>query len=156
MLLPVIATKRSLIAALAAISITALPAAPAKAWGDKEQGFLAGVVATIVVDSLITRKKTTTVTPAPAPAPVYVAPPPPVYTTLSSTPAARAFNSYTVAERRAIQRNLKAWGYYYGSVDGTFGRGTYNAVVAFAADEGASNNLKSTAGAFALYDGMIY
>jgi len=151
MLLPVTTAKRSLIAALAAISITALPAAPAKAWGDKEQGFLAGVVATIVVDSLITKKKVV----APAPAPVYVAPAP-VYTTLSTTPAARAFKSYTLAERRAIQRNLKAWGYYYGSIDGTFGRGTYNAVVAFAADEGASNNLKSTSGAFALYDGMIY
>ena len=153
MLPTVIATKRSLIAALAAISITALPAAPAKAWGDKEQGFLAGVVATIVVDSLITKKKV--VAPAPAPAPVYVAPTP-VYTTLSTTPAARAFNSYTVAERRAIQRNLKAWGYYYGSIDGTFGRGTYNAVVAFAADEGASSNLRSTSGAFAIYDGLIF
>ena len=156
MLLPVTTAKRSLIAALAAISITALPAAPAKAGGDKEQGFLAGVVATIVVDSLITKKKV--VAPAPvyvAPAPVYVDPAP-VYTTLSTTPAARAFNSYTLAERRAIQRNLKAWGYYYGAIDGTFGRGTYNAVVAFAADEGASNNLKSTSGAFALYDGLIF
>lgn len=150
MLPSVIATKRSLIAALAALSITALPATQAKAWGDKEQGFVAGVVATIIVDSLITKKKVV------APAPVYVEPTPPVYTTLSSTPAARAFKSYTLAERRAIQRNLKAWGYYHGSVDGTFGRGTYNAVVAFAADEGASNNLKSTAGAFAIYDGLIF
>lgn len=153
MLLSVMTAKRALIAAFAAVSIASLPAAPARAWGDKEQGFVAGVVATIIVDSLITNKRATTVTPAPTP--VYVAPTP-VYTTLGSTPAARAFNSYTLAERRVIQRNLKAWGYYYGSVDGTFGRGTYNAVVAYAADEGASGNLRSTAGAFALYDGLIF
>lgn len=144
--------KSSLIAAVAAFSIAALPAAPAKAWGDKEQGFVAGVIATIIVDSLVDKKKTVT----PAPTPVYVAPVTPTYISLSSTPAARAFNSYTKAERKAIQRNLKAWGYYHGAIDGSFGRGTYNAVVAFAADEGASNNLKSTAGAFAIYDGLIF
>ena len=151
MLLSVITTKSHLIAAAAALSIAALPAAPAHALGDKEKGFLAGVVATIIVNGLITRK-----TVAPAPAPVYVAPAPVVYTTISTTPAARAFNSYTSAERKAIQRSLKSWGYYHGSIDGTFGRGTYNAVVAFAADEGASNNLKSTTGAFAIYDGLIF
>ena len=158
MLPTVITAKSHLIAAVAALSITALPATPAKAWGEKEQGFLAGVVTTIVVDSLITRKKTVAPAPvyvAPAPAPVYVDPAP-VYTTLSSTPAARAFNSYTKAERKAIQRNLKSWGYYHGAVDGSFGRGTYNAVVAFAADEGASSSLKSTTGAYGLYDGMLY
>ena len=156
MLLPVITAKSHLIAAVAALSITALPATPAKAWGDKEQGFLAGVVTTIIVDSLITKKKTV------APAPVYAAPPPvyvdpaPVYTSLSSTPAARAFNSYTRAERKVIQRKLRAWGYYSGAVDGSFGRGTYNAVLSYAADEGASSSLKSTAGAYGLYDGMLY
>ena len=30
-----------------------------------------------------------------------------------------------------IQQQLKQWGYYTGSVDGVFGRGTYNAVVRF-------------------------
>lgn len=30
-----------------------------------------------------------------------------------------------------IQQRLKEWGYYTGDVDGIFGRGTYNAVVAF-------------------------
>lgn len=142
MLPTVITAKSHLIAAVAALSITALPATQANAWGDKEQGFLAGVVTTIIVDSLITKKKTV------APAPVY--------TSLSSTPAARAFNSYTRAERKAIQRKLKSWGYYHGAVDGSFGRGTYNAVLAYAADEGASSSLKSTAGAYGLYDGMLY
>ena len=156
MLLSVINAKTTLIAGLTAFSIAAVPATPALAWGDKEQGFLAGVVTTIIVDSLITKKKT--VAPAPvytAPAPVYVDPAP-VYTSLSSTPAARAFNSYTRAERKAIQRKLKSWGYYQGAVDGSFGRGTYNAVLSYAADEGASSSLKSTAGAYGLYDGMLY
>jgi len=30
-----------------------------------------------------------------------------------------------------VQRKLKQWGYYNGAVDGVFGQGTYNAVVAF-------------------------
>ena len=30
-----------------------------------------------------------------------------------------------------IQQRLKQWGYYTGSIDGHFGRGTYNAVLAF-------------------------
>ena len=158
MLPTVITAKSHLIAAVAALSITALPATQANAWGDKEQGFLAGVVTTIIVDSLITKKKTVAPAPvytAPAPAPVYVDPAP-VYTSLSSTPAARAFNSYTRAECKAIQRKLKSWGYYQGAVDGSFGRGTYNAVLSYAADEGASSSLKSTAGAYGLYDGMLY
>ena len=156
MLPTVITTKSHLIAAIAALSITALPATQAQAWGDKEQGFLAGVVTTMIVDGLITKKKT--VAPAPVyvdPAPVYVDPTP-VYTSLSSTPAARAFNSYTKAERKAIQRRLKSWGYYTGAVDGSFGRGTYNAVRSYAAEEGATNSLKSTGGAYGLYDGMLY
>lgn len=152
----VIPAKSHLIAALAALSITALPATQAKAWGDKEQGFLAGVVTAVIIDGIIDQnRKLKTLPPAPAPTPVYVDPAP-VYSSLSATPAAKAFNSYTKAERKAIQRNLKAWGYYRGAIDGSFGRGTYNAVVAFAADEGATANLKSTAGAYAIYDGLLF
>lgn len=154
MLPSVITAKSHLIAAVAALSITALPATPAKAWGDKEQGFLAGVVTALVIDGIVdaNKKKVIPVTPPP-PAPVYVDPTP-VYTSISATPAGKAFNSYTKAERKAIQRQLKSWGYYHGAVDGSFGRGTYNAVTALAADEGAS--LKTMAGAFAVYDGLIY
>lgn len=155
MLPAALTAKSSLIAAIAAISIAALPAAPAHALGKNEKNFLAGVVTALIIDGIIDNSKKPKVV-APAPAPIYVEPTPPVYTTLSTTPAARAFNSYSKAERKAIQRNLKAWGYYHGAIDGSFGRGTYNAVVAFAADEGVSNNLKSTAGAFAIYDGLIF
>ena len=43
MLLSVMTAKKNLIAALTAASIAAVPAAPALAWGEKEQGFVAGV-----------------------------------------------------------------------------------------------------------------
>lgn len=78
----------------------------------------------------------------------------PAHSSIYSTPAARAFQSYSLSERKAIQRNLRAWGYYRGGIDGSFGPGTYNAVVAYARDEGAS--LRNTASAYGVYDGMIY
>ena len=34
-------------------------------------------------------------------------------------------------EVKEVQRRLKQWGYYSGSVDGVFGSGTKNAVIAF-------------------------
>jgi N-acetylmuramoyl-L-alanine amidase len=37
-----------------------------------------------------------------------------------------------------IQQRLKQWGYYFGNVDGVFGRGTYNAVVRFQRQNGLS------------------
>ncbi|HMS96797.1 MAG TPA: peptidoglycan-binding domain-containing protein [Tabrizicola sp.] len=154
-MLPIVTTaKSSFFAALTAVSIAALPAAPAHALGDKEKTFLLGVVTALVVDGIIDNNKKSKVV-APSPPPVYVDPTP-TYTTLSATPAARAFNTYTKAERKAIQHRLKAWGYYSGGIDGSFGRGTYNAVVAYAKDEGVTNSLKSTTGAFGLYDGLLY
>ncbi|MBL9046586.1 MAG: hypothetical protein JNK34_04640, partial [Tabrizicola sp.] len=115
-MLPIVTTaKSSFIAALTAVSIAALPAAPAHALGDKEKTFLLGVVTALVVDGIIDNNKKSKVV-APSPPPVYVDPTP-TYTTLSATPAARAFNTYTKAERKAIQHRLKAWGYYSGGID---------------------------------------
>ncbi len=147
--------KSTLIAALVAASITALPAAPALAWGDKEQGFVAGVATAVIVDEILKQNRIVREARR-KPEVVYVERP--VYSTTSiyRTPAARAFNSYSAAERKAIQRNLRAWGYYHGGIDGSFGPGTYNAIVAYARDEGASGNLSSTNGAFAVYDGLIF
>ena len=85
----------------------------------------------------------------------YVRPKPPVQS-IYTTHAARAFNSYSSTERRLIQRRLAYWGYYRGAVDGSFGPGTYSAVVAYARDNGYGRSLGSTAGAFGVYDGLIY
>ncbi len=160
----VLTAKSSLVAAITALSIAALPATPALAWGDKEQSFVAGAATAVIVNELLKR----TVLPRQiqqVPQEVYVERPtvstsnsvdtsyaPSIY----RTPAARAFNSYSVSERRAIQRNLRAWGYYRGGIDGVFGPGTYGAINAYATDEGASSKLDSTTGAFAVYDGLIF
>lgn len=169
MLPSVMTAKNSLIAAIAAASIVALPAAPALALSDKEKGFVAGAATAIIVDELLKNNRKARLYDrghVAAPAPVYVQPAPvyvqpgPVYvqpsTSIHATPAARAFNSYTVAERRAIQRNLRAWGYYTGAIDGAFGPRTYNAITAYARDEGLSGRLSATNTAFAVYDSLIF
>lgn len=152
MLPTVMTAKSTIIAAIAALSIVAIPASPALAWGKKEQGFVAGVAAAVIIDEIL--KQNRKAKAAPPPAPVYVTPAP-AYASIYSTPAARAFNSYSLSERKAIQRQLRAWGYYRGGIDGAFGPGTYNAVVAYARDAGAAGNLASTGGAYAIYDGLI-
>ena len=75
---------------------------------------------------------------------------------LAFTAAAVAFNSYSRSERVAIQRQLSRQGYYYSSIDGSFGPGTYKAVAAYARDNGQGSQLASRNGAYAVYDGLIY
>lgn len=163
-MLPAVSTfktkmRTKTIAALTALVI-ALPAAPALAWGDREQGLVAGIAGTLLVESLIRNghHRPQVVQPAP---PVYVQPEPqhhhPHYDRvipLSQTAAARAYNSYSRGERRLIQRSLAQEGYYYGGIDGAFGRSTYQAVAAYAQDNGQS--LGNTGAAFAVYDGLLY
>ena len=48
MLLSVMNAKTTLIAGLTALSIAAVPATPALAWGEKEQGFVAGVATAVI------------------------------------------------------------------------------------------------------------
>lgn len=155
MLPTVMTVKSTMIAAIAALSIAAVPATPALAWGDKEQGFVAGVATAVIVDEILKNSRKVREARR-APAPVYVEPRPTYTTSIYRTPAAQAFNSYSASERKAIQRNLRAWGYYRGGIDGSFGPGTYNAIVAYAQDEGATGNLRSTSGAYAVYDGLIF
>lgn len=160
--------KTSAITLVTALTLALTPAAPAAAWGQREQDVLKGVVGALVLKAIIddaTRNK--------APAPIYRAEPAPHYkghvkkrdhdyghptghTSVYNTPAARAFNSYSKNERRLIQRRLAHWGYYRGGVDGAFGPGTYSAVLAYARDNGQGKSLGSTAGAFGVYDGLIY
>jgi hypothetical protein len=157
-MLPMFMTaRRTLVAGLAAASITALPAAPAHAWGDREQGFVAGVAAAVIVDEILKRNRRARDV-RPAPAFNFVERPAAVAATSSiyRTPAASAFNSYSAAERKAIQRKLRAYGYYRGGIDGSFGPGTYGAVLAYARDEGRSDSLGTSAGAYGVLDGLLY
>jgi hypothetical protein len=142
-------TKTTL-AGITAAAIALTTAAPAQAWGQRERDFLKGIVATVIVTEIIRDSKRHH-QPAPRPAPQ---PQPVQYTSISQTPAAMAFNSYSYNQRRVIQQRLSAYGYYNSSIDGSFGRGTYNAVVAYARDNGQS--LANRNGAFAVYDGLIY
>lgn len=175
-MLPVM--KNTVLAAMAALSVAAI-ASPALAFGDKEQGFVAGAATAIIVDQLMEGNRARRGGPPPAyyapapsyrpappayydepryaPRPTYYEPRQPRYTSsVYATPAAKAFQSYSSGERRAIQRRLASAGYYYGGIDGSFGPGTYNAVTAYARDRGNSNDLRSTNGAFSVYDGLLF
>ncbi len=172
--------KNMTITAVTALSLAIGAAMPANAWGQREQDVLKGVVGTIVAQSVLTQYgvlQPRQPRPQYYRPPVYRAPPvvyqqpryvapryvQPVYvqrptytSSVYSTAAAYAFNSYSTGERMAIQRRLAAAGYYYGGIDGAFGPGTYTAVSAYAADRGLSARLASREGAFGVYDGLIF
>lgn len=161
------AIKRTAIATMTALAIAAVPAAPAMAWGQREQDVLKGVVGTLLVQGLIREAKRPQRNQPVYQQPVYQQPvylqPEPVYqpphyqtTSIYRTPAARAFQSYSFAERRMIQKRLSNYGYYRGGIDGSFGPGTYSAVTSYAEDQGQSRQLASTNAAFGVYDGLIY
>ncbi|MCF8485773.1 MAG: peptidoglycan-binding protein [Rhodobacteraceae bacterium] len=76
-------------------------------------------------------------------------------TSIYATHAAQTFGRYSGNERRAIQRSLRAYGYYNGGIDGAFGPGTYNAVLAYARDTGGAHQVNSQAGSFGIYDSLI-
>jgi peptidoglycan hydrolase-like protein with peptidoglycan-binding domain len=151
---------RTAIAGITALSLSLGAAAPAQALGKNERSFLKGVAATLIVGALINEARR-----QPAPQPRVVAPRPqpiPVHgggysaTSIYRTPAAQAFNSYGREERRVIQQKLAAMGYYRSGIDGAFGPGTYNAVVAYARDTGGADRLSARGGAYSVYDSLIY
>ncbi len=128
--------------------------APALALDRHEQGIVAGALGLLFIQGVIqaANAQQPQAAPAPAPTPVYQ----PQRVSAHSTPAAYAFGSYSSGERRAIQRSLARGGYYYGAIDGAFGRGTYNATAAFARDTGAASALGTQAGAYGVYDRLLY
>ncbi len=151
--------KTTVIAAITATAVLASSLAPAQALGRNERLFLQGVVAAVIVDKLIESSRQHQPRRQPvyvprAPDPVYA--PQPQHTSVYQTPAARAFNSYGRTERQRIQQRLAAMGYYRSGIDGSFGPGTYNAVVAYARDNGLGDRLASTNTAFGVYDALIY
>lgn len=145
--------KTGAIAAVTALSIAAIPATPALAWGEREQDFLKGVATAVVVGAIIKEARRDK---RRAPDPVYHPAPAPEPTSIYRTAAARAFQSYSAGERRAIQRELSRVGLYRGAIDGSFGPSTYRATVAYAREVNAVRKLETTGGAYALYDGLIY
>ncbi len=160
------AVKTTAIATITALAIALTPAAPALAWGKKEQGFVAGLAAALAVTAIVRdQQRRRGVLPPLYRQPVYQPAYQPTYqqptyhpqtASIYRTPAARAFQSYSASERRLIQRNLANNGYYRGGIDGAFGPGTYSAIAAYARDTGNTDRLASTSGAFAVYDGLIF
>lgn len=174
-MLPALTTTRKLATAtITAALITALATPPALAWGDKEQGFVAGAASTLLLQGIFfpgmfqsnkghgRAYAAPPVTYYPAPAPVYVpVRPAPVYYTpapvsIYSTPAGVAFNSYGQNEQIRIQSALAAGGYYSGTIDGAFGPGTYSAVTAYATATGKTGLLSTQAGAFSIYNDLLF
>lgn len=150
---------KTTVAATAALSIALASTSPAMALGDKEKGFLQGVAATLLLGAIVKDGQRRAVQPAPQ-QPVPQPQPTPVgggyAVPLYQTPAAIAFNSYSSSQRRAIQQRLAAYGYYRSGIDGAFGMGTYNATLAYARDSGNGAQLQTRAGAFGIYDSLLY
>lgn len=152
------AFQRVTISAVAALAM-ALPSAPAHAFDAREQGVITGVLGTLLITGLIAENNRQRPQTPVYQTPVYQTPvyQDPVYQpriSVTRTPAATAFNSYAPSERRLIQRRLSRLGYYYGAIDGSFGAGTYNAVVAYARDQGGAVNNRNAA--YSVYDSLIF
>lgn len=143
-------------AAVTALCLALGSAAPAHAFGKTERAFVQGVAATLLAGVVVSeyRKNQAVQAQKAIPQPVYTNA---TYTVpLYQTPAALAFNSYSSSDRRIIQQRLAGYGYYRSGIDGAFGPGTYNAVTAYARDTGNSAQLGNRAGAFGVYDSLIY
>ena len=155
--------KRNTVALLTALAI-ALPAAPALAWGQREQDVLKGAAGVLLLQGIIRETKPNRHHYQPRYEPRYEQPRYQYYqpryepqrVSVYSTAAARAFNNYSSSERRLIQRRLAAYGYYRGGIDGSFGPNTYNAIVSYASAQGQARQLDSTSSAYGVYDGLIY
>ena len=180
-MLPKIRTTAT--AALAALSLGLALPAPAFAWGEKEQNALAAIVAAGVIGTLILNEKKRRNAPPVARAPIQTVPgyyqprheeryqdryetryqdqygtpryQPSAPSGIYATPAARAFNSYSAAQRRAIQSRLANAGYYNGGIDGAFGPMTYRAIMAIAGDSTGTAQLDSLGGAHEFYNAIL-
>lgn len=174
------APRKLALAGITAAFATTMSTPPAAAWGVKEQQFLAGVVTTLVVGSLVissnqqARHQPSYASNYPTSYagthgsyqgnygtdrdgyyPSNTRYNPPHHHDIYHTPAAKAFNSYGYNERLRIQATLANYGYYHGSIDGAFGPQTFKAVKAYAHRSGNVKLLKSRNGAYALFNGLL-
>jgi hypothetical protein len=152
--------------------VTAAAAPPAMAWGDREQGIVTGIAGTLLVGSVWRmthdnrHSKGYSYVPTTYAQPTYYESP--VYHTSTSnssytpssyiytTPMAQAFNSYSEDQQHHIQAVLAAHDFYHSDIDGAFGPATYDAVVAYADSTNQATSLTTEAGAFTLFNSMIY
>lgn len=162
--------KTAATGATMALAIAAASVSPAEALGKRERNILLGLTAAVIAGALINeardndrpRRQVIEAEPQYSEPQYFADPQRPaaerhqVRSSIYRTPAAQAFNGYSRAERVAIQQRLKAYGYYRRGIDGSFGPGTYSAVLAFAADNGLSSNLNNTGNARGIYDALIY
>jgi peptidoglycan hydrolase-like protein with peptidoglycan-binding domain len=160
---------KTALAAATALSI-GLTAAPALAWGDREQGIVTGIAGTLLYqhvqregrdhrqppryqdDDGYYERPAYGYRPAPPPREYYQ----PQRVSVYQTTLGQAFKSYSSSERRDIQRELRSLGYYDGRVDGSFGPGTYEAVNAYARRSGQPGATRSMAAAYGVYDSLLY
>jgi hypothetical protein len=160
-------TKTAL-AAATALSVAVTSVTPALAWGDREQGIVTGILGTLLFQEATNTRHKPQPEPYPYPEPYppqygHRPPPPPPpqyhqpgYDSVYRTALGRAFASYSLGERKDIQRELRRYGYYNGRVDGQFGPGTYEAVSAYARRTGQRDANRSMAAAFGVYDSLLY
>lgn len=159
--------KNATVSAVLALAVALGASGPAAAWGQREQDTLKGAVGALILKAIIDdarRHNPPIYRTVPAPQPRYYYPPAPGYghytprpaVSIYNTPIARSFYSYPVSQRYLIQRRLASWGYYRGGIDGSFGPGTYAAVVGYARANGMGRSLGTSAGAFGVYDSLIY
>lgn len=159
-MLPLMSTaKRNLIAGTMALGLLAAGPTPALAWGKKEQGFLTGIAAVLLFQQFMNQSHAAPLPqarPQPQPLPRYQEPARYQPASIYATPVGQAFNAYSDAEQRRIQSTLSAYGYYQGTIDGSFGPGTYNALALYAARTNKVALMDSRSGAFTLLDGLLF
>jgi hypothetical protein len=169
--------RRSAIATVTALSMALASATPGQALDKKERALLgvlaaAAIVGVIANDAARKNRARQTYYEEPryyAPEPQYHDPyydepryehprydepryqPQPSY----GSSVTGAFREFSPASRRAIQSRLRAYGYYYGSVDGAFGPATRRAIEAYARDTGNSSLLGSRNGTVTLLNGLL-
>ncbi|MCF8511784.1 MAG: peptidoglycan-binding protein [Rhodobacteraceae bacterium] len=154
--------KTTTVSLVTVIGLAVAAAAPAHAWGQRERDTLTGAAGALVLKAIIDdsrRHQAPVQQYVPAPAPRYYPAPrysKPAAPSIYSTPVARAFSSYSISQRYMIQRQLAYWGYYRGGIDGSFGPGTYSAVVGYARDQGQARKLGSTVGAVKLFERLLH
>ncbi|MCV2866000.1 peptidoglycan-binding protein [Albidovulum sediminicola] len=160
--------RKSMIAATAALSLAATSATPVHALGKNEKNFLLGAGAALLLGSLYLKSQQRAQTQQAYRTPTYQQPTyqqpsyqqptyyQPTQPAYASSAASQAFNSYSAAERRQIQAKLQSYGYYRGSIDGSFGPQTYQAVSGYAGATLGTAKLSSVSGAYEVYSSLLY